>query len=290
MDGSAAPPPGSSAKLRAARLARRDHPRRVTYVARLEPRAAGAIEGSAADSWRTVEALVPAVVLTRSRTTETAVTVLADGARVVRKRWTWPRRRDRLKGALRTTFAARSPARREFEALARLASLPGGGFAPNPLGWLEHRERGVLQACTLLLDEVPQAVDLARWLAAERGAERREALLARLAERLRTMHDAGLADFEMHPRNVLVAADGRVLKVDCAKQRHRTGAASRTDRVRDLAALDVGLVRLAAAERDGFLRAYLGAAATAAGLDSLDAAVTAERRRIDARESRRLPR
>lgn len=290
MDGSAAPLPGSSAKLRVAGLRGADHRARVSYEARLEPSVAGVIGAPAASSWRTVEALLPVRVLARSRTTETAVVRLADGTRIVRKRWTWPRRRDRLKGALRTTFAARSPARREFDALVRLASLPGGGFAPAPRGWLEHRERGVLRACTLLLDEVPQAVDLAEWLCAEGASAQRQAVLSRLAERLRTMHDAGLADFEMHPRNVLVGAGGRVLKVDCAKQRRRTGSASRIDRVRDLAAVDVGLARLAAAERDGFLRAYLGAAATAAGLASLDAAVSAERRRIDARESRRLPR
>ena len=98
------------------------------------------------------------------------------------------------------------------------------------------------------------------------------------------MHDLKLVDFEMHPRNVLVGATGRdVFKVDCAKQRRRAAAATQADRARDLAALDVGLVRLTtSAERAAFLRAY--------GADvSLEAAVLRERRRIDAREAGRLP-
>lgn len=252
--------------------------------ARLDPLVARALPEGGAEAWRTLAERPATHVFARSRTTDTAAVVLDGVGAVVRKRWTWPRRRDRLKGALRTTWAAQSPARREFDALSRLRALPGGPFAPEPLGWMEERTSGVLRACVLLTRAIDGAVDLAAWLVASKSSSRRTRTLTDLARRVRAMHDAGLADFEMHPRNVLVAPDGATLKVDCAKQRVRAGAASTADRARDLAALDVGLVRLASREeRDAFFGSY--------GADArLAEAVERARGRIDARESRRLPR
>ena len=251
--------------------------------AHLDPSVARALPAGADASWRALGALPATHVFARSRTTDTSPVTLDGVGAVVRKRWTWPRRRDRVKGALRTTWAARSPARREHDALQRLRALPGGPFAPEPLGWLEERTGGVLRACVLLTREVVGATDLAHWLASKATRASRTRVLGDLARRVRAMHDAGLADFEMHPRNVLVTADGATLKVDCAKQRRRRGAANSADRARDLAALDVGLVRLASHdERDAFFRAY--------GADApLVAAVVRARARIDERESRRLP-
>ena len=238
----------------------------------------------AARAWTVLDALPPVHVFAASRTTQTCVVELGELGRMVRKHWWWPRRRDRLKGALRTTWAAKSPARREFEALERLRSLPGGPLAPQALGFLEHRSRGVLRACMLLTTEIAGAADLAQWLVTTRSATERSRVLVHLGQRVREMHDAGLADFEMHPRNVLVVpSSGVVMKVDCAKQRLRAGPVAARDRARDLGALDVGLTRLAtAAERAQFLRAY-GAA------PSLAAAVERARRRVDAREALRLP-
>lgn len=265
---------------------RRDSPpddrRRLAIRAHLGPALAASIPAAAGLAWRHLLDLPAATVHARSRTTETVSIEVPGLGRVVRKRWTWPRRRDRLKGALRTTWAARSPARREFDALTRLHALPGGPFAPEPLGWLDHREHGVLRACVLITREAEGAQDLARWLVATPPGRARSAVLVRLAKRLREMHDEGLADLEMHPRNVLVVpATGDVLKVDCAKQRRR---ASRDARAQDLAALDIGLVRLARPhEREAFFAAY--------GADAgLRDAAEHERLRIDARESRRLPR
>lgn len=281
MDGSAVTLPGSRVKLRRARRSVPQDRRRLAFRARLGPELAASIPASPGLAWRTLLGFEPLAVHARSRTTETVTVAVTGLGRVVRKRWTWPRRRDRLKGALRTTWAARSPARREFEALARLRGLEDGPFAPEPLGYLEHREHGVLRACVLVTREVAGAEDLARWLVGAPPGRAREEILVRLAERVRAMHDAGLADLEMHPRNVLVVpSTGDVLKVDCAKQRRRAG---RDARARDLAALDVGLVRLARpAEREAFFRAY--------GPDPrLRALVERERLRIDARESRRLP-
>ncbi len=113
-------------------------------------------------AWDATASLETTAVLARSRTTETAIVVA--GAPFVRKRWWWPRRGDRLRGAFRTTLAARSPAVREAAALRRLQDLASGPFAPVPLGWLERRERGILRACTLLLAFLDGAVDLATWL------------------------------------------------------------------------------------------------------------------------------
>jgi hypothetical protein len=255
----------------------------MAFTAHLGPALRAALPAAADEVWRTLAGLTAETVFAESRTTRTSLVRIGGAGRVVRKEWTWPRRRDRLKGALRTTWAARSPARREFEALARLAALRGGPFGPEPLAYAEHRVRGVLRACILVTREIAGAVDLARWLASTRPGRRRTAVLARLAQRVREMHDAGLADFEMHPRNVIVAA-ADVWKVDCAKQRRRRRAAPFADRARDLAALDVGLVRLAtAAERDAFLAAY-------GANRALVAAVERRRTTIDAREARRLPR
>jgi RIO-like serine/threonine protein kinase len=254
------------------------------FRARLEPVLAAAVPSSPEAAWRRILDAPAVSVLARSRTTETVVATIDGFGRVVRKRWTWPRRRDRAKGALRTTWAARSPARREFEALARLVALPGGPFAPAPLGFLEERSHGVLRACVLVETEIDGAVDLARRLVDSSPGRARTRLLARLARRTREMHDAGLVDFDMHPRNVLVApATDDVFKVDCAKQRLRGGPASERDRARDLAALDVGLTRLATdAERAAFFSAY-------GANRPLVEAVDRGRRRIDERESKRLP-
>ena len=256
----------------------------MAFRAHLGPTLRAALAATPEEAWRALASLPAATQFASSRTTCTSAVEIPGAGRVVRKQWTWPRRRDRLKGALRTTWAVRSPARREFEALTRLVALPGGPFAPEPLGYAEHRERGVLRACVLVTREIAGATDLARWLVSTRPGRARAQVLARLARRTREMHEAGLADFEMHPRNVIVVpASGDVRKVDCAKQRRRAGAVSRADRARDLAALDVGLVRLAtAAERTSFLAAY--------GVNpALLAAVERARTRIDARESRRLP-
>jgi RIO-like serine/threonine protein kinase len=250
---------------------------------RLAADAAAALPDEPEATWRALSEARVVAALAASRTTETAIVDVAALGRVVRKRWTWPRRRDRFKGALRTTWAARSPARREFEALVRLVALPGGPFAPEPLGFVERRERGVLRACILVEREAVGAIDLARRLLALRRGAARSRLLARLADRVREMHDVGLADLDFHPRNVLVLPTGDVLKVDCAKQRRRRGPATRADRARDLAALDVGLTRLVSApERAAFFAAY-GAE------PALERAVARERVRIDAREARRLP-
>lgn len=245
----------------------------------------------AADITAWLAAVEPRRILARSRTTETAAVDLPGYGPAIRKRWWWPRPRDLFRGAFRTTFAAPSPARREHDALLRLRSLRDGPFAPSPIGLLEERRAGVLLACMLLVEEIPGAVDLASWLHGARDPGARSAVLADLARRTRGMHDAGIVDREMHPRNVLVDAQARrTWKIDVPKQRQRSTRARRADVVDDLACLDVGIARLASRpERSAFLAAYLGPASNANELTALDADVTARRAVQDVREARRLP-
>ena len=259
---------------------------------------AGATDGRL---WLAVSELTPLCVYARSRTTETALVQLPDSKAgpwlVVRKRWWWPRARDRVKGAFRTTIAARSPARREFDALTRLAALPGGPFAPLPLGAFEERSGGVLQSCGLLVTALPDTTDLSAWLARKAGsATLVNTVLADLAVRVAAMHDAGLVDKEMHPRNVLVdPVAKRTWKIDVAKQRASRGVArpvSPSAAIDDLACLDVGLSRLATAEeRSAFLSAYVEARRPRLTLDAaqLSRKVAARRAHHDPKEAPRLP-
>lgn len=234
----------------------------------------------------------PVAILASSRTTDTAVVDLPTLGRVIRKRWRWPTPGNRLRGAFRTTFAAASPAVREFRALVRLGALPGGAFGPRPLAAFEDRSAGVLTACMLLLEEVPDAVDLARFLASEHSAARRREALEDLARRLATMHAARLVHRDFHPRNVLVVpARGRTWTIDCPKQTHRRAALGGASAAVDLGALDVGLIRLASTrERMRFFARYAAAAGRGrAAQRDLCARIDRVRHRIDARESRRLP-
>lgn len=257
----------------------------MSVQALLDPRLAPLAGATPEATSARVESLTSVLLLTRSRTTETAVVDVPSVGRVIRKRWWWPRSSDRVKGAFRTTVGAASPARREHAALTRLRALPGGAFAPEPLGVIEVRRAGVLTACTLLLEEIRGAVEFAAFLRDERDAAVRARVLGDLATRTRAMHAAGLLDREHHPRNVLVAG-GRTWKVDCAKQRVRRGPVPPRAAIEDLATLDVALVRLASpAERESFLAAALGVPMNPA----LRVQLESRRARIDARESDRLP-
>ena len=255
----------------------------------ISPGLAAALGPRTADPHTAVAGRAPLRPLARRRPPAPAGVQLPGADRAVRKRWTWPRASDRWKGALRITIAARSPARREADALRRLRALPSGPFAPEPLAVIESRTAGVLRSCTLLLVEIADAVDLAEWLVATPPGHARSDTLRDLAFRTREMHDAGLLDRDLHPRNVLVAA-GRTWKIDCAHQLRARTSLGPERRALDLAALDVGFVRLATTrERVRFLRDYLGRDATRQRRRELCRLVDAARKRVDARESRRLP-
>lgn len=257
----------------------------------LDPAVLGGMPGYAEPTAALIDALPAARELARSRTTDCAVVVLPNGLRVVRKRWRWPRAADRAKGVLRTTVAARSPAEREFMGLVRLRNLRCGPFAPRPFGWTEERRLGVLVACTLLVEEVPGAVDLATFLRDSKDRLQRRSVLADLGRRTHAMHDAGLRDGEHHPRNVLVLPGPRTtLRIDCAKQRAGRRAVRWDSALRDLAALDVALVRFGSEEeRTILVRHWLGHRRGAISFERVLRRVAELRAAIEPREARRLP-
>lgn len=252
----------------------------------------GSTEGHDAHvDWReSLDRAVVERVVTESRTTRLELMRLPDGSRCARKSWVFPSRRDRLRGAFRTTIAARSPAAREFDALVRLRALGEPDLAPEP--WLasEERRAGVLHACTLTLRWLEDVAALDQFLLAPTEPAVLRRALGTVAVATARMHEAGLLDRDHHPRNVLVSPDGgRVWFIDSPKQR----AGTRVERRRaalDLAALDVGLSRLVSrSERLRAIRRYLDARGIAEDRAGrwVDA-VAALRIALEPRELRRL--
>lgn len=229
------------------------------------------------------------VVLAESRTTRTTRVTLDDGRVFVRKQWRFPHARDRLRGVLRTTVLAPSPAVRELRALERLRELPDGPRAPRPHHAVEWRRLGVLERCELVLDLVPDSEPLDEFLRAVTDPHLRRAVLDDLATATAAMHQAGLVDGDHHPRNVLVQQDPpRVWFIDSRKQRVGTRP-SRTACAGDLGALDVGLYRLATrTERLRALRRYLVACGDPDAVRDWVLTVRRARLALEPREARRL--
>jgi len=248
------------------------------------------LPGTDADAVAALEGLPVARELASSRSTRCEAVELPGGRTGVRKTWIWPTLPERWKGAFRTTFAARSPATRERDALLRLQALPQGPFAPAPLMTGDRRSGGVLQGCVLLLEEVSAAVDLARWLVSSPGEDTIDDVLADLARRVAGMHEAGVLDCDLHPRNVLVQPElQRTWLVDSPKQRRRHAPVPPRRAALDLAALDVGLQRLAPPlARTAFFTAY-GAARPDVDLPALMRRVELLRASLEPRQARRLP-
>lgn len=246
-----------------------------------------------ADPTTRAEALLALPVsreLAASRSTRCEAVTAPDGRACVRKTWTWPRVRDRWKGAFRTTVGARSPAERERRALERLRALPVGPCAPAPLATAEERDLGVLRRCVLLLERIDGATDLATFLRDATDAGLRAAVLDDLARRVAAMHAAGLLDRDLHPRNVLVEPTAaRTWLIDSPKQRTHPGPLPLARAALDLAAVDVGLVALARGdERDRFFARYVRASACPDTAE-LHTRVAHWRSILEPRERRRLP-
>ena len=229
--------------------------------------------------------------LTQSRTTDTAVVEVPGWGIVVRKRWRWPGLGERLKGVGRTTALAATPAEREWRALGRTYGAHGLRFHPGPLALRVEREGAFAARAMLLLEAVPAARDLAAYLADERDRASRASVLADLATRVRAMHGDGVADGDLHPRNLLVqGGDLRVWKVDCARQRRHRAPLTGRRADYDLACIDLGLARFASrGERLRALRVYVGGDGGTRDLRAQASRIAAMRRRIDPVEARRLP-
>ncbi|MBK8976432.1 MAG: hypothetical protein IPM29_10945 [Planctomycetes bacterium] len=177
----------------------------------------------------------------------------AGGRTVYLKTYDYPSARDRLRGALRTTWLAPSRAAREWDALCWLRAH--GFDSAEPLGVGEWRGRAGWLRRALLVTAAWPGEPLTTVLPGLPAEERAELLVA-LDRWVTALHAAGFRDRNLDPRNILVRRDAerlRFAKIDSPRHRLR-GAGSRCDR----------LVR---ADRDRLargLRELLGAPAPAA--------------------------
>lgn len=184
------------------------------------------------------------------------------GCAAIRKRFWYPTARDRWRGALRTTWLARSRVEREAANLERIAAW--GLQPPLLLAFGERRRLGLLHD-SFLFTRALDARPLDERLRGERDDAARRRWLGALGELVGGLHARGFVDRDLHLRNVLATAEGTLAKIDSAfgaiVPRWRRGAARRRD-------LDDLLADLAAvtteSERAAFLRVY-GAAAGSGG-------------------------
>lgn len=164
------------------------------------------------------------------------------GVAAIRKRFWYPTARDRWSGFMRTTFVARSRVAGEARALARMAEL--GLQPPLALAWGEARRGGFLVDSFLYLREL-DAEPLDDWLARARDRDERDAALAALGRFVVALHRAGLVDGDLHLRNVLIARDGALAKIDSPFQREVARPWRARAQEREAAALEQELAALA---------------------------------------------
>ncbi|MGE0711375.1 MAG: lipopolysaccharide kinase InaA family protein [Planctomycetota bacterium] len=136
------------------------------------------------------------------------------------KRFRVTRALDRLAHLVRS-----SPARREWEALLRLARA--GVSVPRPVLLAEERAAGgCLVGSVLATVEVAGAAELTRTIDALRAAgdeQRRPALLAALARAVRAVFAAGCDHPDLHLANFLVGPDEAIVALDLHSARLRGG-------------------------------------------------------------------
>jgi hypothetical protein len=139
----------------------------------------------------------------------------------------------------------------------------------------------------LLTREVEGGVDLEAWLYGEGGegggAGSDPAGVLRAAGRsVRALHDAGVRHADLHPKNLLLGRDGRVLVLDLDRARAFDGPLSEEDRLKNLARLARAVekhrlrgMRVSRRRALRFLEGYGGSrAAAAAWLDRVRARAT----------------
>jgi len=138
------------------------------------------------------------------------------------KTYDYPTRRDRLRGAFRTTFLASSRAVREWQALAwlRTHGFPG----PKPCGALELRRHGWLRRAVLVTESYP-GEPMDSLLPTLPGADR-DRLLTALEEFVARLHAAGFRDRNLDLRNLLARTTERGWELTVIDSpRHRLVAA-----------------------------------------------------------------
>ncbi len=88
----------------------------------------------------------------------------------------------------------------------------------------------------LLVREVLGAVDLEAWFyAGHADADAVAEVLGRAGRAVRTVHDAGVEHADLHPKNLLLTPEGRVLVIDLDNARRHGGGLEREARLRNLA-------------------------------------------------------
>ncbi len=192
-----------------------------------------------------------------------------------------------LRGCLRNTWLGRSRAKAEWIALRRMRDA--GVATPAPVALIESRRGRGLRACAIATAWIDDAVPLDRaWVDADAFGRRR--LLDACAATVARLHAAGLADGDLHPRNILVTwADGDPTTwcIDAPKG-HRSRR--RADHSHDLACIDVGLRALTTAttRRRAWLRYARARGIPRRAWPAWFAAIDRRHDRIAQRESRRL--
>ena len=151
----------------------------------------------------------------------------------------------------------------------RLLAL--GVPVPDAVGCVIHR-RATGWRGFLLLHEVEGAIDLEALLHGGDGAVGldRKAVLHEAGRVVRLLHDAGVPHPDLHPKNLLVAPDGRVLVIDLDKARPAAGVLSEEARLKDLVRLGRAIekhrlkgLRTGRKEALRFLDGYAGSAEAA---------------------------
>ena len=118
----------------------------------------------------------------------------------------------------------------------------------------------------LLLLEVAESEDLEMWLWAPRArrADARQ-VLTEAGRAIRQLHDAGVRHADLHPKNLLLTSDGRVLVLDLDRACSFDAPLAEADRVSNLARLARSLtkhrlrgLRFTAKDALRFLEGYAG--------------------------------
>lgn len=161
-----------------------------------------------------------------------------------------------------------SRAKAEWEASRglRAAGIP----AAEVLGFTEIRTSGLLSRAACVVKEFPDALELVPWMHRRWGREgpwtpeqaaARRALLVRLGQVLRKLHDAGFRHPDLHGGNLLLAKEGEPPEM-CLIDLH-TVSRGTSDREGDLATLLHSLLTATDEAERGILRAAYGGGADA---------------------------
>ncbi|MHC4379568.1 MAG: lipopolysaccharide kinase InaA family protein [Planctomycetota bacterium] len=195
-------------------------------------------------------------VLAQSRTVRVVRRRREDGVEVVEKTYSFPTRKDRIRGMLRGTWVGRNKARREY---ANLKFLEQAGIpVVEALEWkVERNGWGFVTWCRLST-RAYDAMDLARTIRGQ-SEDVAEAVWEGVGSSLRAMHDAGIWHRGASARNILlIEQEPYHLWLDPTKAKtYPAGGIPDAARALDLLRLWTSLtVRATSPQRAAFTRGY----------------------------------